>query len=153
MPQQTWIDIQRRLVLDPGTGCRNWSGSTFDNGYGAVSYHGRVWRVHRLIYFHYNPNADRRFKICHTCDNPPCGEISHLFQGTNQDNSDDMVSKSRQASGVRHGMATLSLEQVERLEDIHRLLPNLSIRAIGRIFGISHVQVSRILAGRSWYNR
>jgi hypothetical protein len=35
--------------------------------------------------------------VCHTCDNPPCIQKSHLFEGTISDNAKDAVRKGRWA--------------------------------------------------------
>jgi len=53
--------------------------------------------------------------VLHTCDNPPCVELSHLFLGTPKDNARDRNRKGRQARGERHGCAKLRPRQVLRI--------------------------------------
>jgi len=52
--------------------------------------------------------------VLHHCDNPSCVNPEHLFLGTNQDNSDDMKQKGRQAriSGESHWKSKLTDKQV-----------------------------------------
>ena len=69
-------------------------------GYCYISLGGRAGpklRVHRFIYeFFYGP-IEEGLLICHTCDNRRCIKPWHLFAGTSQSNSDDMMAKGRQA--------------------------------------------------------
>ena len=55
--------------------------------------------AHRVVYEHHNgPIPDGLF-ILHSCDNPPCVEISHLRAGTVRENAADMVERARGRRG------------------------------------------------------
>lgn len=78
-------------------GCWLWLGSITRGGYGSYtlkSYKGTT-RAHRIAYLlEYGP-FDPKLFVCHRCDNPPCVRPEHLFLGTRQDNTDDMMRKGR----------------------------------------------------------
>lgn len=78
-----------------GTPCRIWGGARDRKGYGLVRISGVVLRVHRLSYRIYVREIPRGMFVCHSCDNPPCMEPSHLFLGTNSENQRDSGAKGR----------------------------------------------------------
>jgi hypothetical protein len=65
------------------------------NGYGKVGFHGKCWFVHRLVWTWNKGEIPKGVKILHHCDNPPCGEIEHLYPGTQIDNMRDAERKGR----------------------------------------------------------
>lgn len=77
------------------TGARN------ANGYGMASLsrgaHG-TRLAHRVVWEHHNGPIPPGLLVMHTCDNPPCVDLTHLRLGTHAENSQDMVNKGR---GVR----------------------------------------------------
>lgn len=81
---------------DPITGCREWIGSRTAKGYGSAMRHGRSQLVHRVA-FEIAGGAVTLDRPCvlHHCDNPPCGEPTHLYAGTNADNVRDREMRGR----------------------------------------------------------
>ncbi len=88
-----WNKTERTLQ------CWNWLGAT--NGkYGVFWFNGKNIGAHRMSYLLCVGPISNGLFVCHKCDNPICVNPNHLFLGTRQDNSDDMVRKGRSS---RHG--------------------------------------------------
>jgi hypothetical protein len=85
---------------------------------------------------------------CHSCDTPSCVNEDHLFEGTPQDNCDDMVSKRRSAWGERHSQARLTNHQVTEIFD--RLKRGDSRVAIARDYGVNSRAIDKIANGKRW---
>lgn len=73
--------------------CWEWDGPTDP--------YGKLWiktdniGAHRISYFlHYDQDPEE-LSVLHKCDNPKCVNPAHLFLGTMQDNTQDMVTKDR----------------------------------------------------------
>lgn len=75
--------------------CHPWLGSGDKSGYGRGHYGGKKMLSHRAVWIIFNGPIPNGLKVCHTCDNPPCGNISHLFLGTQADNMRDCRDKGR----------------------------------------------------------
>ncbi len=59
-------------------------------------------------YIHFKGPITIGMKILHTCDRPRCWNPEHLYQGTHQQNMDDMVQKNRSLKGERHNCVVLT---------------------------------------------
>ena len=101
---QFWSKV---LVTANPDKCWIWQGKTYKNGYGRhnVERSGR-FQSHRVAYLASYPDFDQSLCVLHECDVRLCQNPAHLFLGTHQDNSDDMVAKGRQAKGERSGRYT-----------------------------------------------
>lgn len=88
-------------LINSKTGCWEWTGARKPNGYGhmgckIISGHYMPVGVHivaAVIWLGFDINSN--LYICHRCDNPPCFNPEHLFQGTGTDNQIDSVIKGR----------------------------------------------------------
>jgi len=147
--QNTETDFWSRVQVGEPDECWPWEGSRFQNGYGAVKYQGRQWKAHRLAY--HLCHGEIADSILHTCDNRPCCNPLHLWDGTALENQQDMTAKGRGRVGVKNGMYThpnkLSYEDVVA---IHALKGKLTQDQIADLFGITQSMVSAIQRGARW---
>ena len=89
-------------VTKSETGCWISSWAKDRGGYPITKLGKHCIRANRLAYMHFiGPLANDKL-ACHHCDTPACINPEHLFEGTPQQNSTDMVSKKRQANGATH---------------------------------------------------
>jgi len=88
--------LLRYVVVD--SGCWEWTGSKMTNeDYGIAHFKGKRIRAHRLSYTYHVGEIPEGLIVCHHCDNPICINPDHLYAGTQQDNSNDMVRRGRHA--------------------------------------------------------
>ena len=76
--------------------CIPWHMGHFASGYGSWYVDGKAYRAHRIVYEMEHGSIPKGMHVCHTCDNPGCVNIAHLFLGTHLDNMRDKVQKGRQ---------------------------------------------------------
>ena len=98
------LGLLGRLRFDEMTGCWNWTGIITWDGYGQITYHKRIIKVHRLAaHFWLGFSLNDSKLVCHKCDNRACFKPKHLFFGTNFDNMRDSVQKGRhRGSRITH---------------------------------------------------
>jgi HNH endonuclease len=87
-----------KLAIMPN-GCLEWMKGHDKFGYGFIHHNGGYMRTHRFIWELINGPIPEGMCVCHTCDNPPCCNIEHLFLGTNADNTADKMAKGRHSNG------------------------------------------------------
>lgn len=149
-PDRFWERVDRRGPDD----CWEWQSYINDSGYGITrGRKNKAFRAHVMAYeFTYGPVPGNMF-VCHKCDNRACCNPAHLFVGTPADNVRDMVEKGRVARdtgrrGELHGMSKVTDEGVREMRELAR--DGLSYAELGRRYGISDVQVSRIVRRMCW---
>lgn len=141
--------------VDPIKDCDAWVACRNKDGYGRIGYRGGEVRAHHAAWYltyHYWAKY-----LLHSCDHPGCVNVSHLREGTHQDNMRDRDAKGRQAKGdrsgsrtyperraygERHGKVKLSDLQVEEILALKVLM---SHRKIASVYGVSYSQIGKIL--------
>lgn len=137
-----------RLKTNEKTGCIEWQGSRDKDGYGTLRSGRKDYKAHRVAFERVHGPIPHGMVVCHTCDNPPCCNIDHLFLGTAADNTQDSVSKGRHVHGTRSANAKINDHVVAQ---IRRMVSQGSSQTkAAKVFGIDQTTVSRIMRRKSW---
>lgn len=86
--------------------CHLWTAGCTPQGYGAFKVGDSNYAAHRVAWTLVNGPISADLLACHHCDNPPCCNLAHLFEGTQADNIADCVRKGRAAHVERHSSVT-----------------------------------------------
>lgn len=68
------------------SGCQEWTGMTYRNGYGKITVEGRTRIVHRVAYEHHVGPIAPGMELDHLCMNRKCIAIDHLEPVTSYEN-------------------------------------------------------------------
>lgn len=132
------------------SGCIEYFGKTYVRGYGYLCINGFYWRVHRLMWTLAYGEIKKGKLICHSCDNPKCVNLGHLFLGTYLDNNRDSIRKGRgkKQNGESNASSKLKAKQVKEIRRLYQL--GLSQSKIAEQFGVDQSNVSRIVNRKKW---
>jgi len=94
--------------------CLEWVGGRNEHGYGISWFNGCFIKAHRLAWMLVGNDLPQGKFVLHSCDNPPCVEVTHLYLGTRSDNARDMWTRKRRQrpEGELSPTAKLSNESV-----------------------------------------
>ena len=87
--------LYARVAVDGD--CIVFMGCKADGQYGHIreSDGGKMILAHRAAWMIHAGEIPDGLRVLHTCDNPPCINMEHLFIGTQRDNVHDMINKGR----------------------------------------------------------
>ena len=134
--------------------CWLWLGGVTDSGYARCSRPGGKHVMgHRLSWELLHGFIPTGLLVLHKCDNPPCVNPSHLFLGTEADNTADMLRKGRKAPthGELNGLTKLSQAQVSLI--VQRLQAGEYQHVIALDFAVSKSTIQRIAARETYMAR
>jgi len=133
------------------TPCIEYWGRRNPKGYGQRKYNGSNHLSHRVAYAVSKGLSMQDIQgrqICHTCDNPPCVNPEHLFLGTQDDNSADMVRKDRQSKGEHRPQSRLKDAVVQEAREL--VGAGASQASVARYFNVDPSTISRAVRGETW---
>lgn len=120
--------------------CLIWQGAKNKDGYGSINIgKGRWTSAHRYAFTltHGDPGI---LNVLHTCDNPSCVNLYHLYAGTRKQNMRDRDSR------ARNGRSKLSLTQVQ----IIKTARDTMIQEFVERLEVDEETIKNILSGHSW---
>lgn len=144
------IDRFMDKVAVADNGCWEWQAYKEKNGYGRFKFDGKMFQSHRWSYQHHVGEIPESMFVCHKCDNTCCVNPDHLFLGTHQDNTEDMVLKCRHSRGGSHGAAKLCESDVRAIKSMLSKHGRGVGDFLARWFGVSLNQISFIKLGKAW---
>lgn len=160
LPEAFWAKV------DKTEACWLWTGSRVAGGYGmfwlrnglvsgaplgSEPHGGRMHPATRVAWCLTHGDWPRQgYDMCHACDNPPCVNPAHLWEGTEAENLRDAVQKGRISrtgapGGERHPDHKLTDAQVREVLDM--LAQGLPQASIGERFGVSQSTISAYRRG------
>lgn len=132
-----------------GAGCLIWPYSRDDYGYGQLSYDGVKHKASALMCeLAHGPRPAREYESAHSCGNGRggCTHPQHLSWKTRKENAADMV---KHGTAPQKGRLRRKLN-ADQVREILALKGVKSQREIGRMFGMSNKQISKIHLGQAW---
>lgn len=131
--------FEKFVMPVPWTGCHIWMGGCFGNGIPAFSVNNKPIQAYKVAYELYKGRVGCAH-VCHTCDNPLCVNVNHLWLGNPLLNAQDRKAKGR--NGTR---AKLTWEQAQQIREDTRIH-----REIANDYGVSRARISEIKSGKTY---
>jgi hypothetical protein len=117
-----------------------------------------VCRAHRFSYLLANGKFPDNL-CCHSCDNPPCCNPLHLWDGTNKQNMEDMVAKGRgenrhklDNAGIKNIACKLTEEQVLSIRHEYKRENHWksNCKKLAIKYKVSCQTITRIISHATW---
>lgn len=131
-------------------GCWLWQAGISQQGYGKFKMNGRTVGAHRASYVLHKGAIPKGLFVCHSCDVRHCVNPDHLWLGTCADNHADRNAKGRQAKGRRHGITTLTEQDVRFIREELRQKPRGIQKALAEKYGVNRLTINRIQKRETW---
>ena len=131
--------------VDVSGECWIWTGCKTRQGYGQITFDGKNWLAHRLMYLHCYGSLTPGLVICHTCRNR-CVNPDHLEEKTEKENHADKLRDGTDNRGEKHNCSKLSKDQVLEIRNRH----SEKLVDLAKEFGVSKSNITYIISRKIW---
>jgi hypothetical protein len=148
--QRFWRFVQK----GEGDACWNWIGAIDPkNGRGKFTPNGeKMTYAYRAAWRLGKGPIPSGLQVCHSCDNPTCVRLDHLFLGTQMDNIEDMVRKGRHKPASLPGASNPNAKLSEN--DVCDIRKSAVVSTVlAQHYGVSTQQIRRIRRKDNWVAR
>lgn len=125
----------KKVTIKSDNECWSWNGSRCANNYGHLTIQHKTWKAYRYSWMIKNGPIPKRMNICHSCNNPPCVNPSHLYLATHKQNMADASRDFLFVHGINHSHARLNPESVREIRKLRD--QGVSIPKLCRQFNMS----------------
>lgn len=132
-------DPLRRVTLNGE--CHEYNGCLTNFGHGQFWWEGRHWNAHRYAWTRHKGPIPQGMQVLHSCDNPACIRIEHLFLGTQDDNMKDAQDKGRRYFPPK------KVSDEQKIEVFALREQGLTYKAIGQRYGVTKETIYKIVNG------
>ena len=141
--------FEQKFEPEPNTGCWLWTDFVRSDGYAVILHENRQLYVHRVSWQLYHGSIPDGICVLHRCDVRACVNPDHLFLGTHNDNTLDMIVKGRQSCGESRLASKLTSVQVQNIRayDLHGTLNQCEL---AEKYHVAQANISRIILRQSW---
>lgn len=143
--ERFWEKVDQRGVDD----CWPWKAGCSGGGYGWFTLPDAKQTVAHRVAFFLTHGRWPEPQALHSCDNPPCCNPRHLFEGTQTDNMRDASQKGRMRTGEGHPNSKLTWDKVDRMRK-QREEAGTSATKLAITYGICDTVVKDVLNERTW---
>ena len=146
--------FSNKYIINEDTGCWNWIGSCYSNGYGNIMLENKkITGAHRASWLIYKGLIPKNVNVCHKCDNVKCVNPDHLFLGTQKQNLADMTNKGRRRSNTPKGSCNINAKLNEHdVINIRKMyIPGVvTHQEIADIYNVTKRAITVILNRKGW---
>lgn len=137
-----WLKVEKTE-----DGCWLWKGTRNVQGYGKISQGGQHKGAHRIAWELTFGPIPEGMNVLHHCDNPPCVNPTHLFLGTDSENTNDCISKGRfnPPKGEAQWRAKLTVDQVREIRK-----SGLGYKKLGKLYGVTPSCIQSVRKNKTW---
>lgn len=159
--KKRFIPYKERFLkhVEKTDSCWIWKGCAGPLGYGKFTYMGRCIGASRAAFYIFKGGISAGKYICHACDNPPCVNPDHLWEGTQKDNMQDALSKGRlklnppppyDKSGENNPNVKLNWNTVREVRKYYRLKRAEIVSHLMEKYKLNHASISGIVNRKIW---